>query len=346
MSIRIAFPLVASTLLLAACEMPTQSSSSVSFGMSSSAIIPAGVPCERIDERYRDQVDGCELVVSSSSQKQMTRADLIDLNVKFSSEVTNFVNFDFDKSVLRPDARATLDQQAAWIAQYSDLHFSVFGHTDLVGSADYNFGLAKRRADAVVAYLISKGVSEEQLESVVSFGKTQPLIQTTRREEANRRAITEVSGYLNTKRVSRGPISCSALGSAYAASYPVCIDRINVPPTLVPPEPEVPGEPEPEVTVVEAEYGNDSNVDPSDRRGRASITDDGQGNRIAEASGETGPVEDPRTTTFARSETSTDPEQSPGSLSAAATGRAGAVGVGMDLNPDGTPDYSSVRFGN
>lgn len=342
MPIRFTHTLVASTLLLAACEIPTQSSSSVSFGMSSSAMIPAGVPCERIDKRYRDQVAGCELVVSSSSQKQMTREDLIDLNVKFSSEVTNFVNFDFDKSVLRSDARATLDQQAAWIAQYSDLHFSVFGHTDLVGSVDYNFGLAKRRADAVVAYLISKGVSEEQLESVVSFGETQPLIQTTRREEANRRAVTEVSGYLNLKRVSLVPISCSALSGSYAASYPGCIERINVPPTLVPPPPA----PEPEVTVVEAEYGNETGVETSDQRGRASIADDGQGNRVAEASGETGPVDDPRTTTFARSETSTDPERAPSSLSATATGQAGTVGVSMDLNSDGTPDYSSVEFDN
>lgn len=339
MSIRFAFPLAASTLLLAACEMPPQNGSTVSFGINSSVVIPAGVPCDRIDERYRDQIDGCELVVSNSSQRKMTREGLIDLNVKFSSEVTNFVNFDFDKSVLRRDARATLDQQAAWITQYPDLHFSVFGHTDLVGSLDYNFGLAKRRADAVVAYLISNGVSEDQLESVVSFGETQPLIQTTRREEANRRAVTEVSGYLNLKRVSLVPISCNALSGSYAASYPDCIERINAPSTPLPPRR---AEPEPEVTVVEADYSNET----SHQRGRASITDDGQGNRVAEASGETGPVDDPRTTTFARSETSTDPEQAPGSLSATATGRAGSVGVSMDLDSDGTPDYSSVEFGN
>lgn len=341
MSIRFAFPLATSALLLAACATPPQNSSPVSFSLSSEGTIPAGVPCERIQERYRDQVAGCELVVNNPSQQQMTRQELIDLNVKFSNEVTNFVNFDFDESVLRPDARATLDQQAAWIAQYPDLHFSVFGHTDLVGSLDYNFGLAKRRADAVVAYLISKGASEEQLESVVSFGETQPLIQTTRREEANRRAVTEVSGYLNLKRVSAVPVGCSALTSGFAASYPDCIDSINVPPQFAPPAPE----PEPEVTVVEAEYGNESGINTDDKRGRASISDDGQGNRVAEASGETGPVESPRTTTFARSETSTDPEN-PGSLSASATGGAGPVGVGMDLNPDGSPDYSSVRFGN
>lgn len=334
---RFALPLAASSVLLAACDVPTSERTNVSFALNSSVMVPAGVPCDRIQEKYRDQVAGCEIVVGEAAPQQLTREELLDLNKKFSTEVITFVNFDFDKSVLRPDALTILDRQAAWIAQYDDLHFSVFGHTDLVGSLDYNFGLAKRRADAVVEYLISKGASRDQLESVVSFGETKPLIQTTRREEVNRRAVTEVSGYLNLNRVSRGPIGCGALAGSYVASYPQCIDTVNMP-IVVPPAPE----PEPP-TVVEAEYGYNTNAEnaSSEVRGRASVTDDGEGNRVAEASGETGPEDNPRTTTFARSETSTE---TPSNLTANTTNRSGSVGVSMDLNEDGTPDYSSVSF--
>jgi outer membrane protein OmpA-like peptidoglycan-associated protein len=337
MSFRFIIPLAASAIVLSACEMPRQSSSGVSFGLNHGVTIPAGVPCSRIKEDFRDQVAGCELFLKNPSQQQMTREELIDLNVKFRSEVTNFINFDFDKSVLRADARAILDRQAAWIVQYPDLHFSVFGHTDLVGSLDYNFNLAKRRADVTVAYLISKGVSKDRLESVVSFGETQPLIQTVRREEANRRAVTEVSGYLNRKRVSRVPVGCDLLIGSYAASYPQCIDSINVPP-IVPPTPE----PTPP-TVVEAEYGYDTEAgaETSDSRGRASISDDGEGNRVTEAYGETGPEDNPRTVTHARSETSTT---NPDSVGASASTANTSVGLNAGFNADGTVDIGSVEF--
>lgn len=335
MSLRFALPLVVSSAILAACDVPNPETSRVAFALKQGVTVPAGVPCERIDERYRDQVAGCEIVVGQATRQQMTREELLDLNEKFSREVTTFVNFDFDKDVLRSDARAILDRQAAWITQYDDLHFSVFGHTDLVGSLDYNFDLAKRRADAVVEYLISKGASRDQLESVVSFGETKPLIQTTRREEVNRRAVTEVSGYLNLKRVSRVSVGCGALTGSYVASYPQCIDT-NTPVVVAPPAPE----PEPP-TVVETEYGYNTNADAesSEVRGRASITDDGEGNRVTEASGDTGPEDNPRTTTFARSETSTE---TPSNLTANATNRHGSFGVSMNLNEDGTPDYGSV----
>lgn len=334
LSIRLIVPLAAVSMALAACEAPQQNSSFDRMILNSSAVIPAGVPCDRIDERFRDTVSGCNVIVQDSPQKQLTREELVDLNVKFSSEVVNFVNFDFDQALLRSDAKKTLDRQAEWISQYPDLHFSVFGHTDLVGSLDYNFDLAKRRADAVVAYLISKGASRDQLESVVSFGETQPLVQTTRREEANRRAVTEVSGYLNLKQISQVSISCGMLSASYAASYAQCVDVKNDVPVVPPMEPSPP-------TVVEAEYGydTDANAETSDARGRASITDDGDGNRVAEASGETGPEDDPRTSVSVSSETVNTSSEESDTVSASASGRAGDVSVTRE--PDG-----SVTFGS
>ena len=119
---------------------------------------------------------------------------LANLNQRFSSEVPTMVTFPFDESTLDADARAILNEQANWIRQFPEIQFSVYGHTDLVGSAAYNEALGRRRANAVVNYLVSQGVSRSRLRALVSFGETRPVIETTDRERRNRRTVTEVSG--------------------------------------------------------------------------------------------------------------------------------------------------------
>lgn len=122
----------------------------------------------------------------------------IDLAQKFAREVPNSVTFDFDSARLDAAAQAVLRQQARWIRQFPEVTFRVFGHADLVGGDRYNHALGMRRARAVVAFLTRNGVSRSRLEAVVSNGETQPLIQTQDRERQNRRAVTEVSGFLQS----------------------------------------------------------------------------------------------------------------------------------------------------
>lgn len=114
---------------------------------------------------------------------------------RFAREVPNQVNFAFDSAQLDPAAQQTLRQQADWIKQFPEVRFRVYGHTDLVGSPAYNKSLGLRRANAVVNYFSSLGIDRRRLEAVVSFGETQPLIQTPDRERRNRRTVTEVSGF-------------------------------------------------------------------------------------------------------------------------------------------------------
>ena len=96
------------------------------------------------------------------------------------------------------DAIAILKVQANWIRQFPEVSFKVFGHTDAVGSNGYNQRLGKRRANAVVNFLVSQGISRKRLAAVVSFGETRPLIVTQGRERLNRRTVTEVSGFVKT----------------------------------------------------------------------------------------------------------------------------------------------------
>lgn len=119
-----------------------------------------------------------------------------DLANRFSSEVTSTVNFEFNSSQLDGAAQATLRQQAEWIRQFPEIRFRVYGHTDAVGSNRFNKTLGLKRANAVVAYLSTLGISRSRLEAVVSFGETQPLVVTQGRERRNRRTVTEVSGFV------------------------------------------------------------------------------------------------------------------------------------------------------
>lgn len=122
----------------------------------------------------------------------------VNLARRFASDVNSTVNFAFNSTVLDEEARATLMRQADWIKQFPEVRFTVYGHTDLVGSNAYNRSLGLRRAQTVVSFLVSQGISRDRLEAVVSFGETQPLVVSEGRERRNRRTVTEVSGFVET----------------------------------------------------------------------------------------------------------------------------------------------------
>jgi peptidoglycan-associated lipoprotein len=118
------------------------------------------------------------------------------LGERFAREVPTTITFAFNSAQLSPEAQATLARQADWIRQFPEVRFRVYGHTDLVGSDAYNKRLGQRRAEAVVAFFAARGISRNRLEALVSFGETQPVIATPGPEQANRRTVTEVSGFV------------------------------------------------------------------------------------------------------------------------------------------------------
>ncbi len=120
----------------------------------------------------------------------------VNLNQRFTAQVPTTVNFAFNSSVLDGAAQRTLAQQADWIRQFPEVRFRVYGHTDLVGSNAYNQSLGLRRAQSVVSFLVSQGISRSRLEAMVSYGETRPLIYTEQEDVRNRRTVTEVSGFV------------------------------------------------------------------------------------------------------------------------------------------------------
>jgi OOP family OmpA-OmpF porin len=89
------------------------------------------------------------------------------------------VNFDFDKSTLRPDAVAILNEAIEILKRYPDLKVEVAGHTDSKGTDAYNQKLSERRAKAVYDYLTSNGVDAGRLVGPVGYGESRPIAPNT-----------------------------------------------------------------------------------------------------------------------------------------------------------------------
>lgn len=84
------------------------------------------------------------------------------------------VNFDFDKSNIRADARPVLDEAIDTLKDAGDVRVSVEGHTDSVGTDAYNQGLSMRRANSVAGYLEDGGISRGRFD-VDGFGESRPV---------------------------------------------------------------------------------------------------------------------------------------------------------------------------
>lgn len=119
-----------------------------------------------------------------------------DLSQRFASEVPTTVNFAFGSARLDAASTAILRQQAGWIKQFPEVRFRIYGHTDLVGGSASNQRLGLRRARAIVSYFASQGINRSRLEALSSLGETQPIVVTQSAEMRNRRAVTEVSGFV------------------------------------------------------------------------------------------------------------------------------------------------------
>lgn len=99
------------------------------------------------------------------------------------------VNFRFDESELTEPVRQTLDQVARDLLKEPGTRVVIEGHTDYIGTPDYNVALGERRANAVRDYLVSKGVDQAAIETR-TYGETQPAEanETADGRAANRRA--------------------------------------------------------------------------------------------------------------------------------------------------------------
>src|ERR1700719_782356 len=112
----------------------------------------------------------------------------------FVVNVGDRVFFETDSTELTPQARATLDKQAQWLAQYNRYAFTIEGHADERGTREYNIALGAKRAQNVREYLASRGIDASRMRTI-SYGKERPVAVCDDIScwSQNRRAVTVLS---------------------------------------------------------------------------------------------------------------------------------------------------------
>ena len=111
------------------------------------------------------------------------------------STMAEMVFFDYDRSEIRADSRATLDRKTRIMRDEPTIRIRVEGHADERGSTEYNLALGSRRAEAVRSYITAAGIAANRIE-IVSYGEDRPL-ERARNESAwsrNRRAEFVLTG--------------------------------------------------------------------------------------------------------------------------------------------------------
>jgi peptidoglycan-associated lipoprotein len=119
--------------------------------------------------------------VSSNEEGTITETSPESASITPGSQEDLIVNvgdrvfFNYDSSDLDSDAQELLQDQVAWLKQYSDVSVIVEGHCDERGTREYNLALGEKRAQSVKNYLISLGISSDRI-STISYGKERPAV--------------------------------------------------------------------------------------------------------------------------------------------------------------------------
>ena len=142
------------------------------------------------DEAIRQKEEMRARLVAQLNQVLQTRDTARGLIVSMPD-----VLFDFNKYTLKPEAREKLAKISGIVLAYPDLKLDVEGHTDSIGSDDYNQKLSEERASTVRGYLVSQGLKPDNISSV-GLGKANPVADnaTAQGRQRNRRVEMVVSG--------------------------------------------------------------------------------------------------------------------------------------------------------
>ena len=141
----------AATLLLAACETPSEESGGTTAAATTATTSTTTAPTTMI-----------------SGPAPGSQEDLV-------VNVGDRIFFDYDKSDLSPEARATAEALAAWMGSYPAATIGIEGHADERGTREYNLALGERRASSVHDYLVALGIAPNRL-STISYGKERPAV--------------------------------------------------------------------------------------------------------------------------------------------------------------------------
>jgi len=133
------------------------------------------------------------LTVQTIPETQTREADSL-MKIKASMPKNLLIYFEFNESKFKPDPQTdnSASQFKAWLEKYPRSVLTVTGHTDLVGTSEYNYRLGLDRAQVVGKYLENKGVNTARM-VMDSKGSTEPAADYLTAEERAKNRRTEIS---------------------------------------------------------------------------------------------------------------------------------------------------------
>ena len=144
------------------------------------------------------EADKAQLSANAATQRVDVLTNAVINLDNYRPVVETAVHFGFDKDNLTKEAKEAIDQLAASVATTKGYIITVEGATDSVGSADYNYDLSQRRADAVIQYLAAeKGVPAYKI-YLIGLGKDKPVESNQTREGRAKNRRVDIRLMTNT----------------------------------------------------------------------------------------------------------------------------------------------------
>ncbi|GEM_PF-336105 len=177
---------------------PATGSDPVASPMTSPAEVPEATPEAEAEPEPSSSGGLTEDEILAIPPEVGTETDLLDIGAKSLEELNSEghlkdVHFEYDSAQLSASMRATLGENAAWLARFPSVRILVEGHCDERGTVEYNLALGEERSRAVRDYLRDLGVGSGRMR-IISYGKEFPL-DPAHNEAAwrrNRRAHLEI----------------------------------------------------------------------------------------------------------------------------------------------------------
>jgi outer membrane protein OmpA-like peptidoglycan-associated protein len=108
-------------------------------------------------------------------------AEALKAALDLHGRVTIYINFDFDKAIIKPESKPIINEVIRMMKQSPDLKLSIDGYTDNVGTHEYNIKLSQARAAAVVEALTKAGIAADRLSSA-GYGDSNPIADNDKPE--------------------------------------------------------------------------------------------------------------------------------------------------------------------
>ena len=138
--------------------------------------VMTGAPAEQKPMVYKPPVGDDEAYKRAEAERQARLAALAaaeGLRGQIRAFEAENIAFDFDKSELKPEARAILVKKAEWLRNNSEFSVRIEGHCDERGTNEYNLALGERRANAAWKFLNALGISGSRM-TTISYGEERP----------------------------------------------------------------------------------------------------------------------------------------------------------------------------